>query len=81
MPKDTTTTLFKSAVCIVMADQILVMFIFGCNSRRFAAFAQVSEFCVCKGIYTYTRDPPWPSGYDGLLPSVSLQVGVSCGSP
>ena len=27
------------------------------------------------------RDPPWPSGYDAWLPSVSLQVRVSAGSP
>ena len=27
------------------------------------------------------RDPPWPSGYDASLPSVSLQVRVSAGSP
>ena len=28
-----------------------------------------------------TRDPPWPSGYDAWLPSVSSQVRVSAGSP
>ena len=27
------------------------------------------------------RDPPWPSGYDAWLPSVSSQVRVSAGSP
>ena len=27
------------------------------------------------------RDPPWPSGYNAWLPSVSLQVRVSAGSP
>ena len=26
------------------------------------------------------RDPPWPSGYDARLPSVSSQVLVSAGS-
>ena len=26
------------------------------------------------------RDPPWPSGYDAWLPSVSSQVRVSAGS-
>ena len=28
-----------------------------------------------------SRDPPWPSGYDAWLPSVSSQVRVSTGSP
>ena len=28
-----------------------------------------------------TRDPPWPSGYDAWLPSLSSQVRVSAGSP
>ena len=28
----------------------------------------------------YARDPPWPSGYDAWLPSVSSQVRVSAGS-
>ena len=29
----------------------------------------------------WSRDPPWPNGYDALLPSVSSQVRVSAGSP
>ena len=29
----------------------------------------------------FSKDPPWPSGYDAWLPSVSSQVRVSAGSP
>ena len=29
----------------------------------------------------HVLDPPWPSGYDAWLPSVSSQVRVSAGSP
>ena len=31
--------------------------------------------------HSHNRDPPWPSGYDAWLPSVSSQVRVSAGSP
>ena len=32
-------------------------------------------------VNSVTRDPPWPSGYDAWLPSLSSQVRVSAGSP
>ena len=41
------------------------------------------KICRFQGEYTdgTYRDPPWPSGYDAWLPSVSSQVRVSAGSP
>ena len=37
--------------------------------------------CFCGWLQVSVRDPPWPSGYDAWLPSVSSQVRVSAGSP
>ena len=37
--------------------------------------------CAEKAVLSFVRDPPWPSGYDAWLPSVSSQVRVSAGSP
>ena len=50
----------------------------------FLHYLQLSRFSLNmaeKVTKIYTRDMPWPSGYDAWLPSMSLQVRVSAGSP
>ena len=51
---------------------------------RFYSYARLSLFVPATYEMidaTRRRDPPWPSGYDAWLPSVSSQVRVSAGSP
>ena len=42
--------------------------------------SNLSSSCQ-SGLKSCAISPPWPSGYDTWLPSVSLQVRVSAGSP
>ena len=52
----------------------------------FLFIVRYSQLLVSRGIFLGNQscnflDPPWPSGYDARLPSVSSKVRVSAGSP
>ena len=79
-PQNWTQLWFESYVCHWCAWLVLYILSMGIWTTRHwqTSSRLVHELNVCTVAH---RDPPWPSSYDTWLPTVSLKVRVSAGSP